>query len=106
MPPPCVGDTRRKTRSGEGARPVKFKDIFARANQEGYCLTMHCDVDQNNAVDHIWQCLDEIGVERIDHDPNALDDERLVEEIGRRGLRLEAHAWRSVAPQLRKVSRH
>ena len=33
---------------------------------EGYRLTMHCDVDQADAVGHIWQALDDIGVERID----------------------------------------
>jgi adenine deaminase len=31
--------------------PVKFKDVFARARREGYRLTMHCDVDQENSVD-------------------------------------------------------
>lgn len=68
--------------------PVKFKDVFARARREGYRLTMHCDVDQEDSVGHIWQCLDEIEVERIDHGVNALDDPGLVEEIKRRGLGL------------------
>ncbi len=49
---------------------------------------MHCDVDQENSVGHIWQCLDEIGVERIDHGVNSLEDSRLVDEISRRGLGL------------------
>jgi adenine deaminase len=68
--------------------PVKFKDVFARARSEGYRLTMHCDVDQESSVEHIWQCLDEIGVERIDHGVNALEDETLIAEIKRRGLGL------------------
>jgi adenine deaminase len=68
--------------------PVKFKDVFARARSEGYRLTMHCDVDQANSVEHIWQCLDEIGVERIDHGVNALEDEDLIGELNRRGLGL------------------
>jgi len=68
--------------------PVKFKDVFARARGEGYRLTMHCDVDQESSVEHIWQCLDEIGVERIDHGVNALEDEALIAEIKRRGLGL------------------
>ena len=68
--------------------PVKFKDVFARARSEGYRLTMHCDVDQENSVEHIWQCLDEIGVERIDHGVNALEDAALIREINRRGLGL------------------
>jgi adenosine deaminase len=68
--------------------PVKFKDVFARARDERYRLTMHCDVDQESSVEHIWQCLDVIGVERIDHGVNALEDEALIEEIKRRGLGL------------------
>ena len=60
-----------------GNPPVKFKEVFARARREGFRLTMHCDVDQENSVAHIWQCLDEIGVERIDHGVNALEDAAL-----------------------------
>lgn len=72
----------------QGNPPVKFKDVFDRARREGYHLTMHCDVDQENSVRHIWQCLDDIGVERIDHGVNSLQDEALVREITRRDLGL------------------
>jgi len=72
----------------KGNPPVKFKDVFARARAEGYRLTMHCDVDQEDSVAHIWQCLDEVGVERIDHGVNAIEDAALVREIERRGLGL------------------
>jgi adenosine deaminase len=71
-----------------GNPPVKFKEVFAKAREEGYRLTMHCDVNQENSVGHIWQALDEIGVERIDHGMNSLEDENLIEEINRRGLAL------------------
>jgi adenine deaminase len=71
-----------------GNPPVKFKEVFARARKEGYRLTMHCDVDQENSVGHIWQCLDEIKVERIDHGVNALEDAALIKEINKRGLGL------------------
>jgi adenine deaminase len=71
-----------------GNPPTKFKEVFARARDAGYHLTMHCDVDQENSVDHIWQCLNEIGVERIDHGVNALEDDALIEEIKSRGLGL------------------
>jgi adenine deaminase len=68
--------------------PVKFKEVFARARREDYRLTMHCDVDQQDSVAHIWQCLDEIRVERVDHGVNALEDPALVTEINQRGLGL------------------
>src|SRR5262249_49645998 len=64
-----------------GTPPVKFRDVFARARGEGFHLTMHCDVDQEGSVGHIWQCLDEIGVDRIDHGVNSLEDPSLVREI-------------------------
>ena len=71
-----------------GNPPVKFKEVFERARNEGYRLTMHCDVDQENSVGHIWQCLDEIKVERVDHGVNALEDPALIKEINKRGLGL------------------
>jgi adenosine deaminase len=61
--------------------PLKFKEVFRRASAEGYRLTMHCDVDQADAVAHIWQCLDDIGVERIDHGVNCLEDPSLVARL-------------------------
>jgi len=71
-----------------GNPPTKFREVFARARAEGYRLTMHCDVDQENSTDHIWQTLNEIGVDRIDHGVNSLEDEALCAEIKRRGLTL------------------
>jgi adenine deaminase len=68
--------------------PVKFEEVFARARGEGYRLTMHCDVDQADSIDHIRQCLGVIGVERIDHGVNALEDKHVLAEIKRRGIGL------------------
>ncbi|MCP2337855.1 adenosine deaminase [Actinomadura rupiterrae] len=68
--------------------PAKFAKVFARAREEGYLITAHCDIDQPNTHEHIRQCLDVIGVDRIDHGSNALDDEALTAEIARRGLGL------------------
>ena len=71
-----------------GNPPIKFTDVFADARSRGYRLTMHCDVDQEASVEHIWQCLDVIGVERIDHGVNAIEDDELCREIVRRGIGL------------------
>jgi adenosine deaminase len=68
--------------------PVKFKAVFERARKEGYFLTMHCDVDQQNSTEHIRQCLEEIGVDRIDHGVNVLDSKQLSDEVARRQLAL------------------
>ena len=72
----------------KGNPPIKFKAVFDRARAEGYRLTMHCDVDQEDSTRHIWQTLDDIGVDRIDHGVNSLEDEALCDEIARRGLAL------------------
>jgi adenine deaminase len=72
----------------KGNPPVKFEEVFARARNEGYHLTMHCDVDQENSVTHIWQCLNDIGVERIDHGVNCVEDDALVERLSRSGVGL------------------
>jgi adenosine deaminase len=72
----------------KGNPPVKFAAVFARARAEGFRLTMHCDIDQENTTEHIRQALDVIGVERIDHGTNALEDPKLVEEILGRGIGL------------------
>jgi adenosine deaminase len=71
-----------------GNPPVKFQEVFDRARSEGYRLTMHCDVDQEDSVAHIWQCLNEIGVERIDHGVNCLEDDTLVDRLTRSGVGL------------------
>jgi adenine deaminase len=65
----------------KGNPPVKFAEVFGRARGEGYHLTMHCDVDQQDSVAHLWQCLDDIGVERIDHGVNCLEDDALVRRL-------------------------
>lgn len=68
--------------------PSKFAATFARARELGLKLTMHCDVNQKDIVGHIWECLDLIKVDRIDHGVNALDDPKLVEAIRDRGVGL------------------
>ena len=68
--------------------PSKFADVFRDARAMGLKLTMHCDVNQQDIVDHMWECLDLVEVDRIDHGINALDDERLLRAIRERGVGL------------------
>lgn len=68
--------------------PVKFLEVFKKARNYGWKLTMHCDVNQENSINHIRQCLKDIQVDRIDHGINALEDEEVCEEIRRRGIGL------------------
>jgi adenosine deaminase len=68
--------------------PSKFRKVFQRAREEGYRLTMHCDVNQQDSVAHIWECVDLIGVSRIDHGVNALEDPALCRVLAERKLGL------------------
>jgi adenine deaminase len=72
----------------KGHPPREFAEVFQRARAEGYQVTMHCDVDQQNAAEHIRECLYLIGVDRIDHGVNILESEELTAELKRRGMGL------------------
>jgi adenosine deaminase len=68
--------------------PVKFSEVFSRARAQGYKLTMHCDVNQKDTLANIHQCLHTIGVDRIDHGVNSLENPALCATIRDRGLGL------------------
>ncbi|MEO0437836.1 MAG: adenosine deaminase [Pseudomonadota bacterium] len=68
--------------------PSKFASTFARARELGMKLTMHCDVNQKDILEHIDECLNLIQVDRIDHGVNSLDDDRIAHEIAKRGIGL------------------
>lgn len=69
-----------------GHPPREFAQVFARARKEGLRLTMHCDVDQENSVEHIRQAMQDVRVDRIDHGLNVLEDPALVAAARDRGL--------------------
>ncbi|QHC61554.1 adenosine deaminase [Rathayibacter festucae] len=71
-----------------GNPPAKFREVFARAREAGLRLTMHCDVDQPNGVEHLRQVLEEIGVDRIDHGTNLVEAPELIDVLVERGLAL------------------
>ena len=66
--------------------PAKFTEVFARARAAGYRVTMHCDVDQVGSIENIRQVIEDIGVDRIDHGTNILEDVGLVDIARERGL--------------------
>jgi adenine deaminase len=66
--------------------PAKFAEVFARARQEGFLLTMHCDIDQVGSIENIRSVLTEIEVDRIDHGTNIVEDPALVALAKERGL--------------------
>ncbi len=66
--------------------PIKFKDVFTKAREEGYLLTGHHDVHVQDSVKHLWQSIDIIKLDRIDHGLDAINDIKLVEALRKRKI--------------------
>jgi adenosine deaminase len=76
--------------------PSKFTEVYEKARKQGYRVTAHCDVDQDDSVQHIWECIDLLKTERIDHGINCIEDLELVEELIKTEITLTAcPTWRS-----------
>lgn len=65
----------------KGNPPSKFASVFEKAKNAGLKLTMHCDIDQENSIEHIRQVIEDIKVDRIDHGTNIVEDQRLVDHV-------------------------
>jgi adenosine deaminase len=68
--------------SGErGNPPERFVRAFERARAEGFRAVAHAG--EEGPAEYIWQALDLLKVERVDHGVRALDDDTLVERLAR-----------------------
>ncbi len=63
-----------------GHPPEKFRDVFARAIDAGFRAVAHAGEEGPPA--YIWQALDVLGAERIDHGVRCLEDRALVHRLG------------------------
>jgi len=62
-----------------GHPPAKFADVFDRARDEGFLTVAHAG--EEGPPEYIWQALDVLKVERIDHGVRALEDAELVTRL-------------------------
>jgi adenosine deaminase len=62
-----------------GHPPRKFRDVFERAIGAGFRAVAHAG--EEGPPDYIWQALDELGAERIDHGVRCLEDRSLVQRL-------------------------
>lgn len=62
-----------------GHPPSKFVDVFAKARAEGLHVVAHAG--EEGPPEYIWQALDLLGAERIDHGVRCLEDDRLVARL-------------------------
>jgi adenosine deaminase len=63
-----------------GHPPEKFRDVFARAADAGFRAVAHAG--EEGPPEYIWQALDLLGAERIDHGVRCLEDRSLVHRLG------------------------
>lgn len=62
-----------------GHPPSKFVDVYDKARAEGLHLVAHAG--EEGPPEYIWEAVEVLGVERIDHGIRCLDDELLVNRL-------------------------
>ncbi len=69
-----------------GHPPAKFRRVFERARAEGLKILAHAGEEGPPA--YIWEALQVLNVDRLDHGNRSMEDEQLVEELIRRRIAL------------------
>lgn len=72
--------------SEKGNPPSKFKNVFEASTKAGYIPLAHAG--EEGDADYVWEAIDILGIKRIDHGNNSLQDKQLVNEIIKRDLAL------------------
>lgn len=66
--------------------PEQFVEVFNRARAEGYLAVAHAG--EEGPPEYIWQALDLLKVQRIDHGVRCLEDPILVQRLARERIPL------------------
>ena len=69
-----------------GHPPSKFVEVFDRARNEGFLTVAHAG--EEGPPEYIWEALDLLKVERIDHGVRSLEDSALVERLAKEQMPL------------------
>ena len=65
--------------SEQGHPPEKFKDVFAKALEQGYLSVAHAG--EEGPPQYIWQALELLQISRVDHGVRAFEDEQLMQRL-------------------------
>lgn len=65
--------------SEKGNPPINFQEVFARARQEGFRLVAHAG--EEGPPDYVYQALDLLKVDRIDHGNASMQDPALIKRL-------------------------
>jgi adenosine deaminase len=69
-----------------GHPPEKFARVFAAARDAGLRVVAHAG--EEGPPDYVWQALDVLHVDRLDHGNRALEDAALVQRLASEGMTL------------------
>jgi adenosine deaminase len=69
-----------------GHPPAKFQRVFRAARERGLKIVAHAG--EEGPPEYIWEALDLLGVDRIDHGNRALEDEALTRRLVTEGKTL------------------
>lgn len=69
-----------------GHPPTKFAKLFAAARDAGLKIVVHAG--EEGPPDYVWEALDVLKVDRIDHGNRSLEDPKLIARLVKDGLTL------------------
>ena len=69
-----------------GHPPEKFTEVFDKAKAEGFKIVAHAG--EEGPPEYVYQALDLLKVDRIDHGNRALEDKALTKRIAEEGIAL------------------
>lgn len=72
--------------SESGHPPSKFMRVFEKARNEGFLTVAHAG--EEGPPEYIWEAIQGLKVQRIDHGVRALEDKSLINELKRRQIPL------------------
>jgi adenine deaminase len=72
--------------SERGHPPSKFARLFACARREGFRLMAHAG--EEGPPEYVWEAVDQLKVDRIDHGNRSLEDDKLVAHLVKQGIAL------------------
>lgn len=69
-----------------GNPPSKFFNVFNRVREEGFFIVIHAG--EEGPAEYIWEAIDLLEAERIDHGVRSIDDADLMDELRDREIPL------------------
>ena len=72
--------------SENGNPPSKFFNVFNRVREEGFFVV--CHAGEEGPAEYVWEAIDLLEAERIDHGVSSVDDPDLMDELRDREIPL------------------